>query len=102
MIEACRSRGIKIYAGTITPFGNNDWWASELHESIRSEVNEWMMSDDSGFDGYIDFASATCDPDDKTKLKAEYDSGDGLHPSAKGHKAMGYAAIEYLSRLLKK
>lgn len=102
MIEACRSRGIKIYAGTITPFGNNDWWASELHESIRSKVNEWMMSDDSGFDGYIDFASATCDPDDKTKLKAEYDSGDGLHPSAKGHKAMGDAAIEYLSKLLKK
>lgn len=102
MIEACHSRGIKIYAGIITPFGNNDWWASELHEQIRSKVNEWMLSEDSGFDGVVDFAAATCDPDDNTKLKAEYDSGDGLHPSVKGHKAMGDAAIEYLSGLLKK
>ncbi len=101
MIKACRSRGIKIYAGTITPFGNNDWWSSELHENIRASVNEWMMSDGSGFDGYIDFAAAACDPEDKTKLKAEYDSGDGLHPSARGHRAMGEAAIERIKQLIK-
>ncbi len=100
MIQACHSKGIKIYAGTITPFGNNDWWSSELHENIRSKVNEWMLSSDSGFDGVIDFAAATCDPDDKTKLKAEYDSGDGLHPSVNGHKAMGDAAIAEIKKLI--
>lgn len=92
MIEKCHEKGIKIYAGTVTPFGGNEWWASELHESIRSKINAWMMSDESGFDGYIDFAAAVRDPDDPTKMKAEFDSGDGLHPSVMGHKAMGEAA----------
>lgn len=102
MISACHARGIKVYGGTITPFGNNDWWSSELHERIRLRVNEWIMSGDSGFDGYVDFAAATCDPVNKTVLKAEYDSGDGLHPSAAGHRAMGRAAIEFIGRLMKK
>lgn len=101
MINACHDRGIKIYAGTITPFGNSEWWASDLHEQIRSEVNEWMMSDNSGFDGYIDFASAVCDPSDSTKIKSEYDSGDGLHPSVQGHKAMGEEAAKRIKELLK-
>lgn len=101
MISACHERGIKIYAGTITPFGNNQWWASDLHEDIRSKVNKWMMSEDSGFDGYIDFAAAVADPSDPTKLKAEYDSGDGLHPSVKGHKVMGDEAIRRIKELIK-
>lgn len=101
MINSCHERGIKIYAGTVTPFGNNEWWMSDLHEDIRSKVNKWMMSDKSGFDGYIDFASATADPEDSTKLKAEFDSGDGLHPSVQGHKAMGDEAIKRIKELLK-
>lgn len=101
MISACHARGIKVWGGTITPFGNNDWWASELHERIRARVNEWIMSNDSGFNGYIDFAAATCDPANKTVLKAEYDSGDGLHPSAKGHRAMGEAAVEVIKGIVK-
>ncbi len=101
MINACHERGIKIYAGTVTPFGNNEWWASELHEDIRSKINSWMMSEESGFDGYIDFASAVCDPDDPTKLKAEFDSGDGLHPSVQGHRAMGEAAAKAIREAVK-
>lgn len=100
MIEKCHEKGIKIYAGTITPFGGNEWWASELHEKIRSKINAWMMSDKSGFDGYIDFAAAVCDPDDPTRLKAEFDSGDGLHPSPAGHKAMGNATAEAMKSYL--
>lgn len=101
MINACHERGIKIYAGTITPFGTNEWWASDLHEEIRTKVNKWMISDDSGFDGYIDFASAVCDPQDSANLKAEYDSGDDLHPSVRGHKAMGEEALRRIKELLK-
>ncbi len=102
MISACHENGIKVYAGTITPFGSNEWWASELHDNIRKKVNEWMMSKDSGFDGYVDFASAVCDPADPTKLKAEFDSGDGLHPSVKGHKAMGDEAAKAIKEALKR
>ncbi len=102
MINACHEKGIKIYAGTITPFGSNEWWESELHESVREKVNDWMRSDGSGFDGYIDFYSAVADPDSPNKLKAEYDSGDCLHPSAKGHKAMGEEAAKALKGYLGK
>ncbi len=101
MAKACHERGIKIYGGTITPFGTNEWWASELHEEIRKKVNQWIMSPDSGFDGYVDFASAVCDPSDDTKFKKENDSGDGLHPSSKGHKVMGEEASRAIKEFLK-
>ena len=35
-----------------------------------------------------------------TKLKAEFDSGDGLHPSPAGHKAMGEAAADAMKKYL--
>ena len=101
MINACHEKGIKIFAGTVTPFGNNEWWASELHENIRSKINAWMMSEESGFDGYIDFASAVCDPNDPTKMTSVNDSGDGLHPSAAGHKAMGEEAAKVIKEYIK-
>lgn len=102
MIKLCHDSGIKVYAGTVTPFGNNGWWASELHESIRSSINGFMTDPGSGYDGFIDFSTATADPADQTKLKKEYDSGDGLHPSAMGHHAMGKAAIEGMKGILGK
>lgn len=100
MISACHCRGIRIYGGTITPFGSNDWWASSLHEQIRSKVNEWIMSGESGFDGFIDFAAAVCDPTDPQRLRADCDSGDGLHPSVCGHYEMGTAAIKAMKKYL--
>lgn len=100
MIAACHKNGVKVYGGTITPFGKNEWWASELHEKIRKTVNAWMMSPDSGFDGYVDFASAVCDPDDETRLAAENDSGDGLHPSPAGHHAMGGKAVSEMKKII--
>ena len=100
MISECHKAGIKIYGGTITPFGNNEHWASDLHERIRTQVNGWIMSPESGFDGYVDFASAVADPADRTKLRPDCDSGDGLHPSAKGHAEMGAAAISALKKLI--
>ena len=101
MVDACREKGIKVYAGTVTPFGNNEHWASALHEGIRKRINEWMMAPDSGYNGFIDFASAARDPEDETVLKAEYDSGDGLHPSAAGHHAMGAAAVSAMMKYIK-
>ena len=100
MISECHKAGIKIYGGTITPFGNNEHWASDLHERIRTQVNGWIMSPESGFDGYVDFASAVADPADWTKLRPDCDSGDGLHPSSKGHAEMGAAAISALKKLI--
>ncbi len=100
MLSACRERGIKVFAGTVTPFGGNTVWESDLHERIRDKINAWMMSEGAGFDGYVDFASAVCDPADREKLKKENDSGDGLHPSANGHRLMGEEAAKVVKKTL--
>ncbi len=102
MIKLCHERGIKIYGGTITPFGGNETWYSELHEKIRKSVNEWIMSPDSGFDGFIDFASVTSYAERPQMLQTVYDSGDGLHPNASGYDVMGKAAAEEMNKLLRR
>ncbi len=100
MIKACHERGIAVYGGTITPFGNNETWYSELHEKIRTTVNKWIMSPDSVFDGYVDFAGVTCYPEKENTLQTIYDSGDGLHPNSNGYDVMGKAATEEMKKLL--
>lgn len=102
MIKACHERGISVYGGTITPFGNSEMWYSELHEKIRTEINEWIMSEDSGFDGFIDFAGVTCYTEDLKTLQTVYDSGDGLHPNSNGYDVMGKAAAEVMKSKLQK
>ncbi len=47
------------------------------------------------------FAAAVADLSDSTKLKAEYDLGDGLHPSVQGRKVMGDEAIRRIKELIK-
>jgi hypothetical protein len=42
-------------------------------------------------DGVVDFDRALRDPADPKKLIAAYDSGDHLHPSDAGYKAMAQA-----------
>ncbi|MDE7293361.1 MAG: hypothetical protein K2N72_02945 [Oscillospiraceae bacterium] len=63
MIDKCHEKGIKIYAGTIMPVGGHEY-CSDLHEQIRTAVNEWIRSDESKFDGVIDFADIMADPND--------------------------------------
>lgn len=101
IIEKCHAKGIKVYGGTIVPFGGSGYY-SELHEEIRVKVNEFIMSDKSGFDGYIDFASALADPNDPTKMAAEYNVSawnDWLHPGNAGYQKMGETAYEALKAI---
>jgi lysophospholipase L1-like esterase len=42
-------------------------------------------------DGVVDFDLAAGDPDDPDRLRAEYDSGDNVHPNNAGHAALADA-----------
>ena len=53
-------------------------------------MNQWIRTS-KAFDGVIDFDAATRDPNAPTRFKAEYDSGDHLHPNDAGYKAMADA-----------
>ncbi|MGN0181327.1 MAG: SGNH/GDSL hydrolase family protein [Candidatus Ornithomonoglobus sp.] len=88
-IEKAHEKGIKVYGGTILPCGNYTTYYSETEEALREEINTWILSSESGFDGVIDFASAMEDPSKPGYLNTTYDCGDGLHPNPTGYELMG-------------
>lgn len=81
-IEIAHRNGMKIYLATILPCPRclND---DGIRDRIRCAVNDWIRTNDLA-DGYIDFESAVWDDDDHKRIKAEFDSGDQLHPSLRG------------------
>ena len=93
MALRAQSRGIKLFAATLTPFGNETFlpgaW-NPVREGHRVAVNTWIR--DSGvLDGVVDFDKALRDPECSTQMLPIYDCGDGLHPSDRGYCQMGDA-----------
>jgi lysophospholipase L1-like esterase len=86
VIRRCHTAGIKVAGCTITPFGGYLTYGEET-AVIRNEVNEWIRQSGE-FDMVIDFDHAVRDSDKPDFYRAECDSGDHLHPSAAGGKAM--------------
>lgn len=88
MIDRAHSHGLKIFGGTIMPFLGMDYYhPPAATEADRQAVNLWIRT--SGrFDKVIDFDMALRDPQQPDRLNPAYDSGDHLHPSPAGYKAM--------------
>jgi lysophospholipase L1-like esterase len=92
LIRLAHAKGVRIYAGTLTPFmgsnasyGGNDGTA--YGEALRAQVNTWILTSHA-FDGVIDFSRALQDPDNPLYLNPEYNSGDSLHPGDVGYELM--------------
>lgn len=102
IIERCHNNGIKIFGCTLTPMKGNDYY-TDLHERIRLKVNEFVMSDDSGFDGYIDLSSAVASPSDPAQIDRKYVSvwNDYLHFNDSGYKFVGKTVYERLKEYIK-
>jgi lysophospholipase L1-like esterase len=60
------------------------------NEADRLAVNQWIR-DPAHFDAAIDFDKLMADPSQPDRLLRAYDSGDHLHPSVEGYRAMGEA-----------
>jgi lysophospholipase L1-like esterase len=86
MIEAAHVHGIRVIGCTITPFGGSSAY-SERGEAIRQAVSEWIRTG-GAFDGVIDFDAMTRDPANPKHIRADFDSGDHLHPQDTGYEAM--------------
>jgi lysophospholipase L1-like esterase len=99
IIGRARAHGIKVFGATLTPFEGTNVY-DESGEAIRQAVNKWIRSTDA-FDAIIDFDKTICDPEHPTKVRQEYDSGDHIHPSAAGYKAMANAVDLALLRGIK-
>jgi lysophospholipase L1-like esterase len=90
LIARAHERGLLIYGATLTPIGGMNRPTTAAADAKRRMINEWIRT--SGmFDGVIDFEAATRDPAQPDRLLPAYDSGDHLHPSDAGYRAMGEA-----------
>jgi peptidoglycan/xylan/chitin deacetylase (PgdA/CDA1 family) len=91
MIEAAHAHGLKILGATITPYGASGYYhPGPESEADRQQVNAWIRAP-GHFDGVIDFDGVLHDPSRPDHLLAAYDSGDGLHPSLAGYRALAAA-----------
>ena len=82
-------RRVKIFGATLTPFEGtvfNGYFSPEK-EVKRKAFNQWIRTAKE-FDGVIDFDKAVSDPAHPDRVLPAYDSGDHLHPSDAGYKAM--------------
>jgi lysophospholipase L1-like esterase len=85
--DRAHEHGLKIIGATLTPYGGANYYC-DAGEQVREAVNDWIRT--SGvFDGVVDFDKITRDPQNLTRFNPAYDSGDHLHPSDEGYKAMG-------------
>lgn len=89
MIARARGRGMTVIGATITPFGGSQYDTPE-HEIARGTVNAWIR-EGGAFDAVADFDAAVRDPADPTRLRAELDTGDHLHLSDAGYRALADA-----------
>lgn len=89
MIERAHMRGLKIFGATLTPYEGSARYTQE-GEAKRTALNDWIRTG-KVYDGFVDFDAATRDPGQPKRFKAEFDSGDHLHPNDAGYVAMGNA-----------
>ncbi len=92
--QQIRQRGIQVIIGTLGPFNGltvvGSVWSAEK-EATRNAVNTYIREHRYEFDAVVDFDKLLRDPADPTKVKAEFDSGDHIHPNDAGSKAMAEA-----------
>jgi lysophospholipase L1-like esterase len=88
MAERARAHGVCLIGATVTPYVGSDYYHPEPeNEADRQELNNWIRS--SGvFDAVADFDAALRDPARSDRIKPVYDSGDHLHPSLAGYRAL--------------
>ncbi len=94
-IAQAREMDLKVYVGTLIPMGG---WRTDapFRQEMRHAYNDFIRTTDL-IDGCVDFDAALRDPENPDWFRPEYDSGDHLHPSKLGYRAMADAVpVEWL------
>lgn len=90
MVVRARARGIKVIGATVLPFAGSFYKPTAASEADRQTLNAWIRAP-GNFDAVIDFDAVMRDPAQPDRLKPALDSGDHLHPSLAGYRAMAKA-----------
>jgi lysophospholipase L1-like esterase len=96
LVAAAQARGVRVTAGTLPPFeGALEGTPFAGHyspekERMRQQLNQWIRTA-GAFDAVIDFDAVLRDPHKPRRMRADFDSGDHLHPGDAGYRAMAAA-----------
>jgi lysophospholipase L1-like esterase len=89
IIARAHARGVRVLGATILPYKGAIYWTPE-GEAARQAVNRFIRTS-GAFDGVIDFDAAVRDPADPAAIREGFHSGDHLHGSDAGYRAMADA-----------
>ena len=91
IILRAHAHGIEVIGGTITPYRGSDYYhPAAASEADRQAINAWIR-EPGHFDAVVDFDRVIGDPSHPDRMLPAYDSGDHLHPSPAGYRAMAAA-----------
>ncbi|MEU9206925.1 SGNH/GDSL hydrolase family protein [Streptomyces sp. NPDC048415] len=86
LVGQAHARGLRVVGATLMPFQGHRGYTG-AREAVRQAVNAEIRAG-KVYDAVVDFDAALRDPYDPRRLRADYDSGDHLHPSDKGYARM--------------
>ncbi|GAA0797161.1 GDSL-type esterase/lipase family protein [Spirilliplanes yamanashiensis] len=89
IVAAAHGQGVRVIGSTLLPIGGTDLWTEE-RERVREQVNERIRAGEL-FDGFVDADAAVRDPDDPSRMRDGLHTGDWLHPSDAGYRAIADA-----------
>jgi len=92
IITRARAMGLRVYGTTLFPvegYAFPGFWTSVMEEK-RQAVNHWIRTS-GAYDAVIDFEAVLRDPTHPTRLRADFDSGDHVHPNDQGYRALAEA-----------
>ncbi|MCX5420081.1 GDSL-type esterase/lipase family protein [Streptomyces sp. NBC_00078] len=93
LADRLHSAGLTVIGSTIGPYAGTIYpgYDTEEGQAVRHRVNTWLLGDDHPFDAVADIATAVADPGQPTRIRDEFNSGDGLHVNDAGAKAIADA-----------
>ncbi len=91
IIARGHAHGLEVFGATLLPYSQSPYYHPQpVSEGDRQEINAWIRAS-GAFDGVLDFDRVIRDPGSPDRMQAPLDSGDGLHPSPAGYRAMAGA-----------
>lgn len=86
LIARAHALGLKVYGATIAPYGDAMYYSAQ-GEAVRQAVNSWIR-ESREFDAVLDFDAVLRDPAQPERMRDGLHSGDFLHGSDAGYRAI--------------
>ena len=89
LIARAHDHGVAIVGSTLMPFEGFAYY-NAAREAVRRTTNDWLRTSGE-FDLLLDWEAVVRDPEAQTRLLADYNSRDWIHPNDAGYTAMANA-----------